>query len=548
MKKNLVLTIAVGDFYQQLAQLSHPTLAAYAKKIDADFMSIDEPKISLTTPHWEKFQISELLKSYDRIIYLDTDLIVRPDTPNILDEVPYFKMGMFDESLYTEDRASSLKQACFDYDFHDVEWNGHYYNTGVMVLSRVHRDIFVKPEKENHNFFEQSYINAKILQTNTEVQSLKYWFNRMSCIDKWIGEERHSSYIIHYAGFPNPQMLPQMMFKDLQRWEECRPHYSYKRHIYVNVQGGLGDQISAEPAIRFMLKNIYPEDDVRLSTHFPKIFDHLDIPVSKHGEMQYTCNSRPWECITLPGPETPQWAIVSNLLTHTTDFCSMALLKRTLPDEDKTFKLQIDEKDLQEVVDIFPEGTDIDNLVLIHPGRHWESKTFPKEWWQTVIDGISELGYQVCLIGRDTPGDDGEFDGGGARGTVDVEAKGEILDTRNLLSLGGLIALISRAKICLSNDSAPIHIAGAFDNWIILIPTCKHPDHIMPYRNGGDKYYKGYALYKKLTLDDFPSAPTVMYEVTADKVQGDFYDYLPETQDVIDTVEIIFAKEQPCLS
>ena len=73
-----------------------------------------------------------------------------------------------------------------------------------------------------------------------------------------------------------------------------------------------------------------------------------------------------------------------------------------------------------------------------------------------------------------------------------------------------------------------------------MIPTCKHPDHILPYRKNGDKYHKAAAFYKKLTLDAFESAPTTMKTVTADKVDGDFYDYLPEVEDVINHIVNIF--------
>lgn len=541
--KNLVLTIAIGDYYGSLAEISHSTLKEYAKKINADFLNISEVKISQTTPHWEKFIISDLLKQYERILYLDTDLIVRLDTPNLFDEVPYFDLGMFNEGPYTEDRTIAFQQTCYDYGVSCPEWDGKYYNSGVMVISRAHKDIFKKPEEEKFNFYEQTYINMKIAMTQTPIHSLQYWFNRMSCMDPYIGENRHASYIIHYAGFPQPQNLPSVMYNDLNIWNESHPYYNFKKHIFINVQGGLGDQLSAEPSIRFLINNIYKNDDIRVSTHFPRLFQHLNVPVSEHTKMSYGIDTRPWEVITLPGPETMQWSIVSNLLTHTTDFCSMALLKRTLPDKDKRFQLAVNEKDLKEIEDILPEDVNFDNLVLVHAGRHWESKTFPQQWWQDIIDKIQENGATVCLIGKDSPGDDGEFLENGARGVIDVECRDGMIDTRNLLSLGGLIALISKSKILLSNDSAPIHLAGPFDNYIILIPTCKHPDHILPYRENANKYYKAFALYKKLTIDDFESSPTTMYTVTADKVKGNFYDYLPDVDTVIDCISEILKGE-----
>ena len=115
-------------------------------------------------------------------------------------------------------------------------------------------------------------------------------------------------------------------------------------------------------------------------------------------------------------------------------------------------------------------------------------------------------------------------------------------------SIGTMMAAISRAPVLLSNDSSPVHFAGAFDNWIIVIPTCKHPDHILPFRripNGViSSYYKAHALYKKLTLDDCDQRPTSWVEggATAEKVNGPWSDYLPEADEIVKTIRGIYAK------
>ena len=106
-------------------------------------------------------------------------------------------------------------------------------------------------------------------------------------------------------------------------------------------------------------------------------------------------------------------------------------------------------------------------------------------------DGIIELGLTPILIGKDDE----------RHGVLRLDGRDRTIDLTNLLTTSEFIAIISMAPILVSNDSSPVHLAGAFDNWIILIPTCKHPDHILPYRNG-TKSYKTAALYKKLALDD----------------------------------------------
>jgi hypothetical protein len=120
-----------------------------------------------------------------------------------------------------------------------------------------------------------------------------------------------------------------------------------------------------------------------------------------------------------------------------------------------------------------------------------------------------------------------------------LELREGMVDTRSLLSLKGLIALISSAKVVLSNDSAPIHLAGAFDNHIVLIPTCKHPDHILPFRNGS-QYYKACAMYKKIMAYEYSSQPTEIYGVLGDKFTGDYNEFLPNVEDVVSKVKEIY--------
>lgn len=524
-RKHLVLTIAVGDAYQKLAKLTHPTLRRYAERIGADFLSIDES--SSSTPHWEKFQIFDLLNRYERIVYLDTDLIVRDDCPDLFEKVPQSYLGMFNEAPFTDGRASAMQDALNQYEETLPDWNGLYYNTGVIVISRGHKYLFKKPDREESSFYEQGYLNIKIAKDSVWIHPLEYQFNRMTCMDSITGEERHASYIIHYAGHhyiddSSLSFISGLITKDIARWRGDSPNYDYQRHILIDVQGGLGDQVDAEPAIRFLKDNVYPEADVNVVTHFPRLFRHLDLPVYLHDDFRPEPDTPYYHVLTLPGPNTITWSVVSNLLCHTVDYVSMSLLRRTLPLQARQIVLDVGLSSILDLLEVTGLRS-LEELVLVHPGRHWESKTFPSPWWQSIIDGLYSVGLPVCLIGKEEDG----------RGVVDVEAREGMIDTRDLLDLDALICLIAHANLLISNDSAPIHIAGAFDNNILLIPSCKHPDHLLPYRNGGHQDYKARALYKRLTLDDCVSQPTAVHGASGEFVKGNILDYIPEPEDVV---------------
>lgn len=527
--KNLILTIAHGDHYTKLRSITHPSIQAYADKIGSDFICITEKKISATSIHWEKFQIFDLLNTYHRILFIDTDIIIRDDAPNLFDLVPQDELGAFNEAPFTARSKELMIDCCKAYDLKLEKWDGEYYNTGVLVVSRNHKYLFEKPEKEYCSFYEQTYLNMKIADSinknDLKVNNINYKFNRMTCMDLILGEDRHASYFIHYAGIPDQRFLYELIPGDLKKWKDMNGKYEFKRHISVVVNGGLGDQVAAEPAIRFMINNVYPNEDVIVATHWPRIFQHLPVPVYKHGEEKLKPDTPYYSVNTIPSPDTIQWSIISHLLSHTVDYSSISLMKRTLPLLDKTIKLSVN-GEIKDVRKIIGSDVDLSKVILVHPGRHWQSKTLPTEYWQKIIDGLAKE-KTVIIIGKDDQN----------RGTVPVTCPDNALDLRNLLDLGLLMALIKEAGILLSNDSAPIHIAGAFDNWIVLIPSCKHPDHVLPYRNGSP-YYKAKALYKKLPLDEVDATPTCIYGSSAEFTVGSWEEYLLDPEEVVEAINV----------
>ena len=524
--KFAVVTIAIGDKYQKMGEITHPRIKQYADKINADFIIIDKQKISNTTPHWEKFQLLDFLSQYDRILFLDTDVLIRKNCPNLFDLVPEDKIGMFNECPFVERRDVAMEMCADAYKMKDFRWDGKYYNSGVMIVSKCHRMLFRKPDFELSNFFEQTYLNMMIQRMKIPIFDLQYFYNRMSCMDKISAKDRYESYIIHYAGVVFNDLLFNIIRRDAEIYDSIPDDYVSKHRIWINVQGGMGDQIQAEPTIRFALKHVWTNVDLRVSTHYPEFFTHLPVVCKKHEDPLWIgCDGEPFIRVSLPGPETIQWKIVSNLMCHTVDFCAMAVLCRILPDMDKTYQIEVKDA-AKENVKKLAGRENFSNCVLVHAGRHWESKTIPKEWWQAVVDGIISIGLTPILVGKDEE----------TRGVLKLDGRGKSLDLTNLLSLSEFVATISLVPILISNDSSPVHIAGAFDNWIVLIPTCKHPDHLLPYRHG-TKAYKTAALYKKIAIDDMETAPTTVYGSLADKLFGKWEDYLPDIETVIQEIK-----------
>lgn len=198
--RTAVLTITIGDFYKELAKITHPYIKNYAEKISADFILLAETKLPL--PHYAKFEIGKLLGTYDRILYIDTDILVSPSAPNIFDIVPEDTIGLLDESPlgYNNEFIKFLREYGPEYV---AEWTKHRkcYNTGVFVCSKGHKNIFKLPEIFPNHYRDQSYLNLRLLQEKVKIFDLPYQYNRMIYLDLVIKEHRLKSYFIHYAGF-----------------------------------------------------------------------------------------------------------------------------------------------------------------------------------------------------------------------------------------------------------------------------------------------------------------------------------------------------------
>jgi hypothetical protein len=503
---HLVLTIAAGPFYEKVAQITHPFLKKYAKKCKADFKVLTDYS-KYKYPHYLKCDIRDLLKQYDRIIYIDTDILVRPDSPNLFNIVPEDSFGIFNEGRFTE-RAIDFEKYLFHKNVNPKNWDRSYYNTGVFVCSRQHERVFKLPDTFDCHFYEQSYLNMNLMLERTKVFSLPFDFNRMTCLDPFVGKHRLGSYFVHYAGL-NIQLPEQQYFEliNLDAAEWNKGNYYKGQYIMILVGGGVGDRVSAEPAFRYACNHLFKNDNVIVICENPEFYAHLDRDVYKPNDQIMNVS---WyhKLYTLhPTMEDhPIYNFISPMLVHACDLASINIGKMSLPVSEKEVKLTYTKEDLASLKE--KSGiSDFSNYVVVHPGKSWPSKTLPIDIWESYINTIiDKCNRGVVLIGKDIEDD--------FRKVLKVDGS-RCLDLRNKITLSELIALISQCPVLLSNDSAPIHIAGAFDNWIGLIATCKHPDYILPHRKGSI-YYKAKNLERIPMYYDFERRPTCIDGVRVD--------------------------------
>lgn len=540
MPKTAIMTIVHGEKYREIWKRTEPFFNEYADRCESDLLVLKDIPGNLPSPHWAKFAIRELLKKqYDRIAFIDADIIIRKDCPSLFDVVPEDHFGIFNEGFYTP-RSICIHEVKKVYDIPLPKWDGKtYYNTGVMVVSRQHRHIFNVPEEVKplrNSFGEQTYINMKLLAADLKIHSLHYKFNRMSLMDRITGMTRLDSYIIHYAG--DGDNLLVKMDRDIKRWAEDES-YNYRRKILIWALGGLGDCVCAEPTIRHMREEVYPDADLYVMSKFHHLYHHIQ-PVTylDQGELPKDEIDAVSECYTHPSPldkfndfEISFGNHIPHLMAHAVDWISLNVCNRMMPLKDREIRLHYTEDDENAVLthDNRPES-----LVLIHAGMGWETKTFPLEWWQEVVDGLDAAGIRVGLIGANVSAE---------HGYVPVACPPNGVDYRDKLTIPQLVALIAKAKVLISNDSAPIHIAGAFENYIILIPTCKEGDLLMPYRKN-QQYWRAASMMTREIHKDQPVRSTdVNGWQTSHFPEGHtVWEYIPDAADVLEKAKEFYAQ------
>jgi len=142
-----VVTVAAGVKGKALFEISGELLKAYADRMDADFIVLDWPGV----PEWgisSKFQLSYMLDYYERVLYLDSDILIPQTAINLFD---YAK----EDGFYAYDDLPDILRdgGGFIEEYQHVRITqglkrsklNFYLNTGVMLFSKKHQYILSIP-------------------------------------------------------------------------------------------------------------------------------------------------------------------------------------------------------------------------------------------------------------------------------------------------------------------------------------------------------------------------------------------------------------------
>jgi len=200
MKKALV-TQAFGDDWKKILELTQPRMEDYCQRHKIDFIALEKP---LTEPvQYSKSAIGNIMatKGYDQVTFVDSDVLITKDCPNIGEDAGVF--CAFDEGAFL-DRKLAMGQLAGA--FGAIIDPRFYVNTGVFVISSKAVGALSMPPiglLPNH-FAEQTWMNIMVHIWNIPLTELDPVYNCMTSVEEHFGLDRYTDAMcIHYAGQSN---------------------------------------------------------------------------------------------------------------------------------------------------------------------------------------------------------------------------------------------------------------------------------------------------------------------------------------------------------
>jgi hypothetical protein len=149
-RERAVVTVVIGDDAEQMHAATKPSQRAYAEKVGADYHVIRGHTQDLRMACAEKWRVGVYVPHYPGgTLYLDADVWVHPNSPDVFDLVPAGAVGMRDIS----DQPNLLAWAGPKYrelcDTQGVRPHprglSRYWNSGVWVGRPEHAGYWAPP-------------------------------------------------------------------------------------------------------------------------------------------------------------------------------------------------------------------------------------------------------------------------------------------------------------------------------------------------------------------------------------------------------------------
>ena len=222
-ERKCMFTIMVGYSFDWMFDVTRYYMQQYAEKYGIDFIVVDDNYRTDQHPCYMKQFINTLWWRYDRVFYVDADILILPHAPNIFDVVPPDKLGIYEEGrLYArmcsrihKNRTPMMQKYVVLYNAALQEqrltpvdfsaYDGRYFNAGMFICTEQtnpHRPpVGGVMRLPNSGHFDQNYLNLMIHQYQIPVYELESKWNRLITADSENDGDKDMlhAYFAHYA-------------------------------------------------------------------------------------------------------------------------------------------------------------------------------------------------------------------------------------------------------------------------------------------------------------------------------------------------------------
>jgi hypothetical protein len=252
VSRNAIVTLAVGAAYEErFEQFCRRNWTAYAQRHGFDLVVFKRPldgseRARARSPAWQKCLVlgAPETAGYDRVVWIDSDILINPAAPSILDGVPEELIGVMDEHRFPTPQArvtiidgiigvspetGEMNKRFWQAWREPGAWHqfcglpggqAHIVQTGVMVLSPKHHRPLLEHVYRAYDDRGGKSFNYEMRPLSHEVQRQRrqHWIDpRFNVLVWWLflfcGVENEEpelrrfvqdcyrqSYFLHFAG------------------------------------------------------------------------------------------------------------------------------------------------------------------------------------------------------------------------------------------------------------------------------------------------------------------------------------------------------------
>ena len=205
---NLIYQVYLGE-EKKLYNHCTESVKQYAETIGADYKILTSPKLRITPnifrtdrrdktggwkklgymPIFEKENVFDYFKDYEKCCVIDSDIWIRPGSPNIFNEIEdetvasVYECDLPMNEAYAQKIKGYSTSMWSNYDY-DWEWNprtgGAFFNSGVMLYNSK-KMLQALNGMSPRQFLEQSMLADFVdgvgpLKWQSDQMTLNYWF------------------------------------------------------------------------------------------------------------------------------------------------------------------------------------------------------------------------------------------------------------------------------------------------------------------------------------------------------------------------------------